>query len=280
MPPRRLRSLLALAALAAGAARADEDRPIQDNSFLVEEAYNQEPGVIQHISLFTRERGTGNWQYTFTEEWPAPSRTHQVSVSLGVARTDESGAARTGFGDVIVNYRWQAVGTGEAAVAVAPRASLIVPSGDGRGALGHGGWGGETGVPVSVALGSRFVAHSNVDGTWVPAARASGGTGALLGLRLGQGLVWLAHRNVNLLVEATYELQALDAGDRTIRHEELLVSPGVRAALNVRGGLQIVGGVAVPIGVGPSAGDRAILGYLSFEHPITRAAREAAQASE
>ena len=28
--------------------------PIQDNSFLVEEAYNQEDGVVQHISFFER----------------------------------------------------------------------------------------------------------------------------------------------------------------------------------------------------------------------------------
>jgi hypothetical protein len=277
MPLRR--SLLVLAALAAAASaaagRADEDRPIQDNSFLVEEAYNQEPGVIQHISLFTRERSSGNWLYTFTEEWPAPSLRHQVSLTLVVARSDESGTARSGFGDVILNYRWQAVGSGEATVAVAPRASLILPSGDGGGGLGYGGWGAEVGVPVSVALGSRFVAHSNLDGTWVPAARVPEGTGALLGMRLGQGLVWLAHRNVNLLVETTYALLALDAGARTVRREELLVSPGVRAALNLRGGLQIVGGVAAPIGVGPSAGERAILGYLSFEHPITRAAAQA-----
>lgn len=28
--------------------------PIQDNSFLIEEAYNQEFGVVQHINTFTR----------------------------------------------------------------------------------------------------------------------------------------------------------------------------------------------------------------------------------
>jgi hypothetical protein len=33
--------------------------PIQDNSFLIEEAYNQEPGVVQHISVFTRTRSSG-----------------------------------------------------------------------------------------------------------------------------------------------------------------------------------------------------------------------------
>ncbi len=36
-----------------------ESAPIQDNSFLLEEAYNQEDGVIQHISYFRIEPQSG-----------------------------------------------------------------------------------------------------------------------------------------------------------------------------------------------------------------------------
>lgn len=37
---------------------AEEPKKIRDNSFLIEEAYNQESGVIQHIQtfLYTRDR--------------------------------------------------------------------------------------------------------------------------------------------------------------------------------------------------------------------------------
>jgi hypothetical protein len=42
----------------------------------------------------------------------------------------------------------------------------------------------------------------------------------------------------------------------------------VRLAVNRPGGLQIVPGIAVPIGVGPSRGDVAVILYLSFEHPF------------
>jgi hypothetical protein len=38
---------------------------IQDNSFLLEEAYNQGTGVVQHISTFAVGSG-GDWGYTFT----------------------------------------------------------------------------------------------------------------------------------------------------------------------------------------------------------------------
>ena len=57
--------------------------PIQDNSFLVEEAYNQERGVVQHISSFSRMWNSKDWNYTFTQEWPAPGNwRHQLSYTL------------------------------------------------------------------------------------------------------------------------------------------------------------------------------------------------------
>ena len=48
-----------LAVLPAAARAAEEPAPIQDNSFLIEEAYNQEAGVVQHIQTFSRARDGG-----------------------------------------------------------------------------------------------------------------------------------------------------------------------------------------------------------------------------
>jgi hypothetical protein len=53
--------------------------------------------------------------------------------------------------------------------------------------------------------------------------------------------------------------------------QDLYVSPGIRWAFNFRNGLQIVPGIAVPIGVGPSAGEKGMIFYLSFEHPFALA---------
>ena len=39
-----------------------------DNSFLVEEAFNQDPKVFQNIFGFMRQ--SGDWQMVFTQEWP------------------------------------------------------------------------------------------------------------------------------------------------------------------------------------------------------------------
>jgi hypothetical protein len=49
-----------------------------------------------------------------------------------------------------------------------------------------------------------------------------------------------------------------------------LISPGIRWAYNFKSGLQIVPGIAVPIGAGPSRNERGIILYLSFEHPFKK----------
>jgi len=63
----------------AGPPSAPAPKPIQDDSFLIEEAYNQERGVVQHINTFQRLH-SGDWVYTFTQEWPVPVRRNGLSL--------------------------------------------------------------------------------------------------------------------------------------------------------------------------------------------------------
>jgi len=89
---------------------------INDNSFLVEEAFNQEAGVVQNILTWTRSRG-GAWNASFTQEWPVPGITHQLSYTLVYAN---NGDAR-GIGDALLNYRYQLREETARGPAVAPR---------------------------------------------------------------------------------------------------------------------------------------------------------------
>src|SRR5215208_2078087 len=58
---------------------------ILGNSFLVEEAYNQEAGVVQHILTglygWNQLRGTDEESlgFAFTQEWPLFNQNHQLS---------------------------------------------------------------------------------------------------------------------------------------------------------------------------------------------------------
>src|SRR5215510_16116014 len=57
---------------------------ITDNSFFVEEAFNQDRGIFQNIFSWARD-GSGNWNASFTQEWPAPGVTHQLSYTVPFA---------------------------------------------------------------------------------------------------------------------------------------------------------------------------------------------------
>jgi hypothetical protein len=244
---------------------------IQDNSFLIEESYNQEAGVVQHINSFTRQRN-GDWLYTFTQEWPAPGIKHQLSYSIPVMgfRHPEDGG--TGIGDIALNYRYQLIGDGNARVAVSPRFTLLIPTGDSKKNLGNGAVGYQVNLPVSVVLSNAFVTHFNAGMTYTPSAKNERGEKAsLTDFNLGQSTIWLAKPNFNVMLEWLWMNQASVAGPKmTERSNSLLVNPGIRWAYNFKSGLQIVPGISVPLGIGPSSGERGIFFYLSFEHPFKK----------
>lgn len=267
--------LLFTALLVPSAANAQAPAPIQDNSFLLEEAYNQERGVVQTIQTYTRVVGTGDWAYTLTQEWPVPDERNQLSFTIPVqGLSGPSGLAR-GLGDIALNYRYQLVGSGEARVAVSPRATLLVPTGDYRRALGSGGIGVQFSLPLSVVLSGRFVAHTNLGVTHVFSAKdGEGNRSGLTSANAGQSIVWLAHPNFNVLVEAVAATnQVLGDDGLPARRTDALVSPGVRAAINLPGEFQIVTGLAIPIGIGTSSGQRSLFLYLSAELPFWHAKR-------
>jgi hypothetical protein len=247
---------------------AAEEAPIQDNSFLIEEAYNQEEGVVQHINTFSRARDGGEWAYSFTQEWPVRSLTHQLSFTLPVSGGSPEGGR--GIGDVALNYRYQWIGSGDAPVAVAPRVSLLLPTGSVDDERGTGAAGLQVNLPVSTVLSRRWVAHSNAGATYTPSAENAAGQEAdLESYNLGQSFIWQPSSTLNFMLEAVWESrQTVAARGGTETEESLFLSPGIRWAHNLPSGLQIVPGIAFPIGVGPSDGDEAVFLYLSFEHPF------------
>jgi hypothetical protein len=94
---------------------------IQDNSFIIEEAYNQEPGVVQHVTNLRRQGR--QWQFSFTQEWPASSQTHQLSYAVPYNFGEVQG-----LGEVALTYRYQLQTETDVRPAIAPRVSLVLPS--------------------------------------------------------------------------------------------------------------------------------------------------------
>jgi hypothetical protein len=245
---------------------------IQDNSFLIEEAYNQEPGVVQHISSFVRSFEGRGWAYSFTQEWPVPGVAHQLSYTLLLASV---GPGDRGLGDLALNYRHQLVGDGEAKVALAPRLSVLFPTGSARKGLGAGGIGVQASLPLSLVLSPRFVAHANAGLSHVFSARDPAGDRADVSAgSLGASVVCALSPRFDVLVETLWIRAETVTGPSRREHADAwLLSPGVRWAYNFRSGLQIVPGLAFPIGVGPSRGQTSLFVYLSFEHPFRKRSR-------
>ena len=254
-----------LAALAA-------EGPIQDNSFLIEEAYNQEEGVVQHINTFQRFRNSGDWAYAFTQEWPVGGLTHQFSYTVPVVRATDFPDGHSGIGDVALNYRYQLLGDGEAKLAIAPRFTVLLPSGNEKKGRGQGATGYQALVPMSLVLTPTLVTHSNAGFAWTPKAKDPDGNRAdLKSWNVGQSLIWLAAQRVNFVLEAIYvRSQEVAGAGRTSTVKAAYVSPGVRWSYDIASGLQIVPGIAFPIGVGPSRSEKSVFFYLSFEHPFKK----------
>jgi len=211
---------------------------IQDNSFLLEEAYNQDPGVVQHISVFTRDSESDAWVFTFTQEFPARGLKHQLSYSLPIL-----GDGSTELGDVVLNYRYQLLGDAASNLAIAPRFSLIVPTGEDSDA------GVQVALPISRVLAPRLITHTNLGATWLSDNGGTTWTAA-------QSLIYAASSRMHVMVEGVYT----HADDSNA----FLLSPGLRWGFNTRGGIQIVPGIGVPIGFGDDD-TRSVLLYLSFE---------------
>jgi hypothetical protein len=250
-----------------------EENGIQDNSFLIEESYNQEYGVVQHISNFQRLWHSKNWAYSFTQEWPIdPAPRNQFSYTIVATHSGDFPGSRAGIGDVALNYRYQLVGSGDTRVAVAPRVSLLLPSGDERFGRGAGGPGVQTNWAISVVLNKKFTTHINAGATHVPHARNEfGDSAATWAYNLGHSLVWTLHPRFNAFVETVFNRGGIVvAQNRALWDSQVFVNPGIRWAYNFSSGLQIVPGISVPVGVGPSSGEKGIFLYLSLEHPYRK----------
>jgi len=253
--------LVVLFAFCACIVRAQQ--PISDNSFLIEEAYNQEKGVIQYISSFYRTRN-GDFAYNFTNEYPVGGMRHQFSYSLQLVRV----GTRFGVGDTYLNYRYQLHGMKEEdKFSISPRFSVIQPNGNYHRGQGAGAVGYQFNIPVSVTHSKHIVTHWNAGATFTPRAKdASGERANTASFNLGQSTVFLIKKNFNFLVETVWNrIASVTAANHSTYSHSLLLNPGIRWAYNFKNGLQIVPGLAVPIGVGPSYGERGMFLYLSFE---------------
>ena len=155
--------------LAAHPASAEEKdtrlaKGVQDNSFLIEEAYNQEPGVVQHIATFRRQNR--DRLFSFTQEWPVVSQAHQFSYTVPYSWLRADGETNGGPGDVPAELPLSRPSRkAPRRPRSRPRLSLVLPTGDFDRELGNNSYGVQVNLPVSKIVADRVTVHGNAGAT-------------------------------------------------------------------------------------------------------------------
>jgi hypothetical protein len=242
---------------------------IEDNSFWIEEAYNQDARVVQHISTGFYQRDSKNFLFTFTQEYPLGGQTHQLSYTIPYQSLH---AGSQGIGDILINYRYQ-WWDGHDWCWIAPRFSLILPTGNSSSGLGSGVVGFQACLPASKRWSDQWVTHGNVGVTLLPNVEGTASSEksvhhTLPSFFIGGSCIWLLNKIFNLMCEVLDSYNsAIDASGSVHYENQMIISPGVRFAINV-GTLQIVPGAALPVTVTSQSTKLDVYGYLSFEHPF------------
>jgi hypothetical protein len=243
---------------------------IEDNSFIIEEAYNQEERVVQHISqVYYRSEPSKDVMYSFTQEWPLFKYKQQISYTIPYSFID--GNSIKGIGDILINYRYQ-IFYKENWACFAPRLSLVLPVGDYKKGLGFGAFGIQVNLPVSKRLSDFWVVHVNAGSTVFPNAKGLTMDNeeirkTLSFYNIGGSIIWLTRPVFNVMLECIENFNSEINLNGDVEHSsEIIINPGIRGAVNL-GKLQIVPGVSFPLFIGSHEVNPGFLFYLSFEHP-------------
>lgn len=261
---------------------------IRDNAFLVEEAFNQEAGEVQHIfnwiQLWDRaaDNRTRDFAMTYTMEVPLGSQLHQFSFTTQFLDSLEKPVGGTveqqgGVGDTFLNYRYQLLSNDEF-LWCAPRFSLIVPTGDERFDLGSGQLGYQLNLPIS-RYGDHFDFHFNAGYSFIPDVQAQLPPifplveHDLRGYNLGGSVFWKPQVNLNFFVEglALRNDQIDELGTRT-NVTQVFLNPGMRYAVCQFDEVEWVLGVSVPVGLTSDTPDIGVFAYMSVEHLFRKVA--------
>lgn len=260
--------------LSCGTAQAQAPAPpepfeIADNSFLVEEAFNQEAGIFQNIFGFVRA-SDGSWAAALTQEWPAPGQAHQLSYTLSAAHD----VGTTRFAEVALNYRYQALTEGPGRPALSPRASLVVRRDDESTHLDEHAVGVQVNLPVSKQF-RDFYFHGNAGLTWFPSASSAlfpslqaAPDVSIVSPFIAGSVIVRVRPMLNLMLESVGQFEEyVDAPGHTGRRGVFTISPGARGGWNI-GDQQLILGMAVPIVRDDGETDTGVLGYVSWELPF------------
>lgn len=205
---------------------------LTDNSFFLEEAFNQTIDTVQ----FSQDYNSLNNEFTATGEIPLKSEEHQFSYTVGQGRAINP----------TLSYRYQSVNVPNALLA--HRFGVVVPIEDER-------YGFEYKQALTLILNDKWMNHWNLGLFHYPRFKHR----TYNSYNAGTSFVYYAKENLNLVFESYLESdENYETG--------LIINPGLRAALNLEWQeTQIVPGISFPISFNQETINAGVFLYLSIE---------------
>lgn len=235
----------------------NEPMSIEDNSFLIEEAFNQSSGVIQYTLINQLTNGSTN--FNFECEFPLKRELHQLSFSIP-AKLDQS---FFGLEDLVISYRPLLSGR-HRWVMVAPRFSLVIPTGKFSRGFGSGLFGLEWNLALTKRLSRGLITHVNLGSSHLlnntelatlPEDKTR--ENRLQNRFAGASLILALARNCDFMTEfkATNEVKgnwnlAANPGFRfLLKVKEFAIVPGISSPLEWRSGKPMLSQILVYLSI-------------------------------
>lgn len=136
---------------------------------------------------------------------------------------------------MLVNYRYQLCSSDDWA-ALAPRVSIVLPTGSFGKVLGRGVFGAQANLPASRRLAEHLVAHVNVGATMMPGVRGTNAAGVevkrtLTSINIGGSLIVLVSANFVIMLEVVSNFLSEIGTTGGIEGTTVtILSPGMRYA--------------------------------------------------
>ena len=238
---------------------------IEDNSFLLEEAYNQTWGAYQFIQTYQTFERSDTYAYSFQNEIPITDKVHQFSYVIPYQRAE--GIEHGAVGDITLNYRWQPLN--KDGFLLADRFGLIVPTGRVDKGAGAGVYGFEFMQAATLTVSDYWMSHWNFGFSVLPNAKTESITKrrTLTSFKTGASVIYSLKDNMDFVLEGLLEsAQGLAEDGTKVNETAFTFNPGLRYAIDYEWNeMQMVPGISFPVELLNTPHEHGILFYLSLE---------------
>lgn len=247
-----------------------EEDGMDDNSFLMDQGTVQTRGTVEHIFYIIAYPTSPKDAYlNWIEEWGFAER-HDAGFTIPVTIFEQSG---DGLGDIFLDYRYHLIK--EKTLNIAPRFSLILPTGSVRKNLGYDSVGFQNNWAISLYWNRHFATHWNIGTTLLPYAKElfpDGGSARkfLANFNFGISNAWMVNHHLNLVLEFVSNLGSEINNNRNINlFGQYILNPGISTNVDFKS-ISIIPGVSIPLTWKRDNFQPGIYFYLSLQHPFRK----------